>query len=443
MVKFKRLARHRRLGAALLSAALLFAAAPSDLLAQTPPADQSQPASSYTAQSPEQLQQLVAPIALYPDSLVAAILPAATFPEQIVEADRWLQGNQGLAADDLARAVNQQPWDASVKALTAFPAVLGNMDQNLSWTSSLGKAYYNQPQDVMAAVQVLRQSAEAAGTLQGTPEEDVSTKGRTSTSSPRTRMSFTFPSTIPGPYTELPSTPGRGGMTTRAFGTPGPTSRSGSAVRSASSGAIPGAGTIGGATGAVTTCYFNHARYASRSFSFVNRGNFYRGPAAHGEFHLGTAGRFSAPPDRYSGNFRAARGYPVPHPEIGMRSGGFGRYARGGGTEELSHHGDTPASAAGDFGAVAELRGGGRSRQATAVAAAARLGPRRLTAGDARCSRAGARRAGECPAAGAAAPRRAAAAGAVHAPSTPRYGRERSHCRSDADANVGAGTSSG
>jgi len=120
MVNLKRPARLSRLGACLLSAALLFAAAPGDLLAQAAPTDQAQPTSSYAPQSPEQLQQLVAPIALYPDSLVAAILPASTFPEQIVEADRWLQANPGLAADDLARAVNQQPWDASVKALRRF-----------------------------------------------------------------------------------------------------------------------------------------------------------------------------------------------------------------------------------------------------------------------------------------------------------------------------------
>jgi len=130
----------------------------------------------YVQQSPEQLQQLVAPIALYPDSLVAQILAASTFPEQVVEAERWLQGNPGLQGPALAQAANQQPWDASVKALTAFPAVLGNMDKNLSWTSSLGDAYYNQPQDVMAAVQVMRQRAAAAGNLQSTPQQVVTTQ---------------------------------------------------------------------------------------------------------------------------------------------------------------------------------------------------------------------------------------------------------------------------
>jgi len=79
----------------------------------------------YTQQAPDQLQQLVAPIALYPDSLVAQILAAATFPEQIVEADRWVQAHPDLKGDELGHAVDQQPWDPSVKALTAFPSVLG------------------------------------------------------------------------------------------------------------------------------------------------------------------------------------------------------------------------------------------------------------------------------------------------------------------------------
>ena len=98
-----------------------------------------------------------------PDSLVAQILAASTFPEQVVEADRWVQAHPDLKGDDLGKAVDQQPWDPSVKALTAFPSVLGNMDKNLSWTSSLGDAYYNQQQDVTDAVQVMRQRAQACG----------------------------------------------------------------------------------------------------------------------------------------------------------------------------------------------------------------------------------------------------------------------------------------
>src|SRR5262245_4694616 len=92
-------------------------------------------------QSPEQLQQLVAPIALYPDALIAQILAAATHPEEVVEAGQWIQAHKDLTGQPLAGAVDQQPWDASVKALTQFPAVLANMNQNLAWTSELGDAY--------------------------------------------------------------------------------------------------------------------------------------------------------------------------------------------------------------------------------------------------------------------------------------------------------------
>ncbi len=124
-------------------------------------------------------RELVAPIALYPDSLVAQILSAATFPERVVEANRWIQAHPNLKGEALARAVDQQPWDPSVKALTAFPSVLGNMDKNLSWTSTLGDTYYNQPQDVMAAVQVMRQKVERAGNLKTTQQQVVKTEGST------------------------------------------------------------------------------------------------------------------------------------------------------------------------------------------------------------------------------------------------------------------------
>jgi len=79
----------------------------------------------------------------------------------------------------LGQAVDPEPWDPSVKALTAFPSVLGNMDKNLSWTSSLGDAYYNQQQDVMDAVQAMRQKAQAAGNLKSTPQQTVTTQGST------------------------------------------------------------------------------------------------------------------------------------------------------------------------------------------------------------------------------------------------------------------------
>ena len=130
-------------------------------------------------QSSQELQQLVAPIALYPDALVAQILAASTYPTQIVEADRWMQGHSNLKGEDLAKEVDKQSWDPSVKALTQFPSVLENIDKNLSWTSSLGDAYANQEQDVTDAVQVMRQQARKAGHLNSNEQEKVTTQGNT------------------------------------------------------------------------------------------------------------------------------------------------------------------------------------------------------------------------------------------------------------------------
>ena len=125
--------------------------------------------------SPDQLTQLVAPIALYPDALVAQILAASTYPAQVSAADQWLGSMAGAPPDQIVAGANaQSSWDPSVKALTAFPQVLGMLDRNLSWTTSLGNAYYNQPQDVLQTIQVMRERAEAAGNLESSPQEQVS-----------------------------------------------------------------------------------------------------------------------------------------------------------------------------------------------------------------------------------------------------------------------------
>lgn len=115
--------------------------------------------------SPDELQQLVAPIALYPDALVAQIVGGATFPDQIAAANNFLEQNKNLSGAQLMQAVDSQPWDPSVKALTQFPSVLGNLANNLSWASALGEAYHTQNADVMSAIQVLRAKAYAAGNL--------------------------------------------------------------------------------------------------------------------------------------------------------------------------------------------------------------------------------------------------------------------------------------
>src|SRR5580692_2033834 len=145
-----------------LSVLLLMSAAPFEARAQSRQSAYSGQGVPLTA---DELQQLVAPIALYPDALVAQVLSSATFPDQVAEAASWLQQYSNLTGSTLMQAVDAQPWDPSVKALTQFPSVLGNLAANLTWTSSLGEAYHTQSADVMAAVQVLRAKALAAGNL--------------------------------------------------------------------------------------------------------------------------------------------------------------------------------------------------------------------------------------------------------------------------------------
>jgi hypothetical protein len=120
-----------------------------------------------------ELQALVAPIALYPDALVAQILAAATFPDQVAVADYWLRQNQHLMGASLMHEVDKQSWNSSVKALTEFSSVLDSLAKNLTWTSSLGEAYHNQPSEVMAAIQTLRAKAKAAGNLKSTSQMTV------------------------------------------------------------------------------------------------------------------------------------------------------------------------------------------------------------------------------------------------------------------------------
>jgi hypothetical protein len=144
---------------------------------QAPPPPMAPTQRQYTTLPPEQLNKLVAPIALYPDALVAQILAASEYPTQIVEADRMARENPGLKGRDLAEEVDRQDWDPSVKALVEFPTVLGNLDRDLSWTSELGEAYQNQPDDVMHAIQYMRHKAYDAGNLRSTPQQRVYEEG--------------------------------------------------------------------------------------------------------------------------------------------------------------------------------------------------------------------------------------------------------------------------
>ena len=122
---------------------------------------------------PEEIDQLVAPIALYPDPLLAQIFMASTYPLEIVQAARWSKDNPNLKDKALEDALQQQSWDPSVKSLTAFPQVLVMMNEQLDWTQKLGDAFLAQQKDVMAGVQRLRAKANAEGNLKTTPEQKV------------------------------------------------------------------------------------------------------------------------------------------------------------------------------------------------------------------------------------------------------------------------------
>ena len=123
--------------------------------------------------SQEQLDRMIAPIALYPDSLLAQILMAATYPLEVVMADRWIKQNRDLQGDQLNDALDNQTWDTSVKALVPFPDVLSMMSEKLDWTQMVGDAFLAQESDVMDTVQQLRQRAYAADNLKSTEKQQV------------------------------------------------------------------------------------------------------------------------------------------------------------------------------------------------------------------------------------------------------------------------------
>ena len=353
-------------------------AADQNMADNRPPAQDGQ-SSRYAQQSPEQLQRLVAPIALYPDSLVAQILAASTFPEEVVEADRWVQAHPNLKGDDLARAIDQQPWDPSVKALAAFPSVLGNMDKNLSWTSSLGDAYYNQQQDVMDAVQVMRRKAEQAGNLKSTPQQNVTMQG------PDVEIQPTDPDTVYVPAYNpwlvygypVVAWPGWYPYPGIWFGGP-----------YLSFGVGYGIGWYGGFGWGYPhwgfnwhnrAVLFNHNIYYSRSNTFYNRGNFYRGAAygrgaygarpgpygarqgasgtrpgaygarggaygARGGEYGARGGVYNRPgmaPRPFNGSREAARGYAEPRGQSGVHSGAYSGYERGGESRTFSSRGSS------------------------------------------------------------------------------------------------------
>ena len=201
----------------------------------------------------------------------------------------------------MGQAVDQQPWDPSVKALTAFPSVLGNMDKNLSWTSSLGDAYYNQQEDVMDAVQVMRQRAQQAGNLKTTPQQTVTSQGTTVVIQPANPDVVYVPAYNPGWCTVVRSDRGRAGIRILEFG------MAARIFRSAGFG-IGFFGGYGWGWGRWGFDWhnrypiYNHNRYYSRSNTFYNRRDYYRGGPRGGARDAG-----NRPPNR--GNIGGRGGF--------------------------------------------------------------------------------------------------------------------------------------
>ena len=255
------------------------------------------------APTPDQLYQLVAPIALFPDNLVAMVLAASTYPDQVSAAYQWLQQNSSLKGQQLSEAANQQPWDASVKGLTQFSDVLSQMATNLSWTSALGDAYYNIPQSVMNAVQVMRQRAYQAGNLKSNQQQNVTVQNQAPGTAPppSVRRGGRPQTTVvqPPPQTIIiqPAQPEVVYVPTYnptvVYGAPVPvypgystgamvaTSLLSFGVGIAVGAAISGGGCCGwgynswGCGWHNNTVVYNHNTYISNSNTFVNRNNYY------------------------------------------------------------------------------------------------------------------------------------------------------------------------
>ena len=309
----------------------------SGLYAQEPPPG------AYAPLDAVQLNQLVAPIALYPDSLVAQVLTAATFADQVNDADNWLHQNGGMPPAQMAAAADSMPWDPSVKALTEFPTVLDSMARNNGWTAALGNAYYNQPGDVMNAVQAMRYQAQQAGTLRSTPQERVSYSDGLVVIEP-VNPAFVY---VPyyNPWT--------------VWGTP--IAPWGGYYWAAPRGVVFGAGlAIGfgvgigiglwghygwgyhawGANWHGGGVYYNHSAYISRSTTVINRGHF--GGYNRGVYEHGGRG--------VPGGYHAAYAHPGGgggyHPGGAAHPGGGGGYHPGGAAHPGGGGGYHPGGAA-------------------------------------------------------------------------------------------------
>lgn len=177
--------------------------APAAVTTPTPAAAQPV-AATYTS---AQIDQWVAPVALYPDNLLSQVLMASTYPSNVLQAVQWSQDNPTMQGDAAVQAVANQPWDPSVKSLVAFPALLSLMGENPQWVQDLGNAFLAQPQDVMDSVQKLRAVAQQTGTLKSSPQQKVTTTTVTpppvAASSATTNRTSTTTVVEPAPATQI------------------------------------------------------------------------------------------------------------------------------------------------------------------------------------------------------------------------------------------------
>lgn len=290
---------------------------------QSPPSA----APAYETETPEQLQRLVAPIALYPDSLVASILAASGFPSQIVEANDWLAPRGSLSPEEIANGADRQTWDPSVKELLAFPPVLRNLASNLSWTSELGDAYSNQPSDVMNAIQAMRREAKKSGNLKSNDQIKVKDKDGYITidaASPDANVVY-VPSYDPWVVYGYPIDPWPGWVGVPGIWWDGPGIYFGAGF---GIGPFIGFGWGWGAWGIDwygRGILWGGIPYYHYGPAFFNRGAYYRGYSG-----------FTRP---YARDPRAARGFGSPRADHGVRSGMFSGYNHGGTSRSFSARG--------------------------------------------------------------------------------------------------------
>ncbi len=336
-------------------------ASPNDQAAP-PPNDQGAPPNDQGDQAPyaklsrEQLDRLVAPIALYPDSLVAQILAAATFPSQIVDAENWLKSHPDLSGNDLANQVNGQPWDPSVKALAQFPSVLHNLSANLGWTSELGDAYYNQPEDVMKAVQEMRKKAKKAGNLRSNQQENVEEEKGAITITPVSPEVVYVPAYDPWWVYGYPIAPWPYWVEVPGIWWAGPGLYFGIGFP-----IVPffGFGWGWGAWGVDWHhwgLWYHNAPYVPRGPAFFNRGGYYAGRP-----DFARPGAYRG----YLGDRNGYRGFEAPADRAGLHSGAFsgidhGGLSRGFSARGQSSFGGFQAGGFGGGGFHGGFGGGGR-----------------------------------------------------------------------------------